>query len=256
VNSHETFFERGFEIFEATDLDRLSSLRQLLFEHLREKVAYRGESIDEFFNGFHHYGLSGAELNQIRLAAVKFCTEQKAARLVFESLSQPLLQLLGPDVASQRLCNVVIHQPGDTNQAPIHRDAPSNSHFELIAWVPLVDAFGTKSMYLLDKARSSQALGALKEGGSFQSFCDYTEKNGRCVEVPYGSICLFQAGLAHGVPVNQESQTRWSLNVRFKNLFSPYGDKGLGDFFEVLRLSPLSRIAFDFSRQEFGPFEA
>lgn len=256
MNSYETFAEQGYEIFSACDPVPLAALRESLFEKIRELVPYRGESAASFFDNFHEYGLGGAELNKVRLAAVNFCTEKKAAKQIFDSLSRPLLDLCGPDIASQRVCNVVIHQPGDKDQAPIHRDAPSNSHFEVIAWTPLVDTYGTKSMFLLNKRHSAEALARLKAGEGFEDFRRYTEKHSTFVEVPFGAVCLFQAGLSHGVPVNEESETRWSLNVRYKNLFSPYGDKGLGNFFEVLQLSPLSKVAFDFSRQEFGPFDA
>jgi len=256
MNSYETFAEQGYEIFSATDLAPLSELRDSLFQRVRDLVPYRGEDAVSFFNRFHEYGLTGTELNKVRLTAVNFCTEKKAAKQIFDALSRPLLDLCGPDIASQRLCNVVIQAPGDRDQAPIHRDAPSNSHFEVIAWTPLVDTFRTKSMFLLNKQHSSEALARLKAGEGFEAFSRYTEKHADFIEVPYGSVCLFQAGLAHGVPVNEETQTRWSLNVRYKNLFSPYGDKGLGNFFEVLRLSPLSKVAFEFSRQEFGPFES
>ncbi len=218
-------------------------------------VSYHGESEEEFFNGFHRYGLTGAELNRVRLAAVNYFTQTKAAREIFRAVEEPLVRLLGPDIAVQKTCNVVVQQPGDTDQAPIHRDAPSNSHFELIAWIPLVDVYKTKGMFVLNREHSSRALAKLKRGESFQDFCAYTKEHSEPIEVSFGSVCLIQSGLAHGVPLNEESQTRWSLNVRFKNLFSPYGDKGLGDFFEVLQLSPLSKIAFEFSRQEFEPFE-
>ena len=40
--------------------------------------------------------------------------------------------------------------------------------------------------------------------------------------------------------VNKESETRWSLNCRFKGIFSPYKDKKLGEFFEPISLRAAS----------------
>ena len=31
--------------------------------------------------------------------------------------------------------------------------------------------------------------------------------------------------------VNKENETRWSLNCRFKGIFTPYNDKKIGEFF-------------------------
>ena len=51
--------------------------------------------------------------------------------------------------------------------------------------------------------------------------------------------------------INKETTTRWSFNCRFKSLFSPYGDKKLGEFFEVLNLKPASMIGLDYEFPEF-----
>ena len=32
--------------------------------------------------------------------------------------------------------------------------------------------------------------------------------------------------------INETNDTRWSMNCRFKSIFSPYGDKKLGEFFD------------------------
>ena len=49
---------------------------------------------------------------------------------------------------------------------------------------------------------------------------------------PYGKVLLFSQNLMHGNRINQEPETRWSMNCRFKSLFSPYAEKRLGEFFE------------------------
>ena len=45
---------------------------------------------------------------------------------------------------------------------------------------------------------------------------------------------------------DDEATTRWSLNCRFKGLFSPYADKRLGEFFEPITLRPASRLGLDY----------
>jgi hypothetical protein len=50
----------------------------------------------------------------------------------------------------------------------------------------------------------------------------------------------------HGNRVNRESTARWSMNVRFKGLFTPYADKRLGEFFEPITLRAATRIGLDY----------
>ena len=47
----------------------------------------------------------------------------------------------------------------------------------------------------------------------------------------YGQFLIFNQSLPHGNVVNKEKQTRWSMNCRFKTIFSPYEDKKIGEFF-------------------------
>ena len=50
----------------------------------------------------------------------------------------------------------------------------------------------------------------------------------------------------HGNRINQEATTRWTFNIRFKGLFTPYSDKRLGEYFAPIIIRPVSRIAMDF----------
>ena len=64
--------------------------------------------------------------------------------------------------------------------------------------------------------------------------------------VPFGHVLLFNQTLLHGNVVNQESETRWSSNCRYKSVFSPYADKRLGEFFEPITLKPVTRIGMQY----------
>lgn len=247
------FTERGYALVQAGDRAALDELRAGVYLEAHRLVPGLDEPVDAFFNRFHEAALAGTELNAVRIALVEALTGQLGvARRLFTAFREPLSMLVGADVAAQKTVNLVVQQPGDADQVPIHRDAPSNSHFEVILWVPLVDVYGTKTMFIVDRADSARGLAMLKDGASYEAFSAVMREQGVDVVVPYGSALLFAAGLVHGCKVNVESETRWSLNLRYKNLFSPYGAKGLAEFFDVLELSPLSRVAFAFERQEFG----
>ena len=55
-------------------------------------------------------------------------------------------------------------------------------------------------------------------------------------------IYNFLTKLYHYVPINSENQTRWSLNFRYKNLFSPYSQKGYLDYFEPVNYSEVTNL--------------
>jgi sporadic carbohydrate cluster 2OG-Fe(II) oxygenase len=66
------------------------------------------------------------------------------------------------------------------------------------------------------------------------------------VDVQYGEVLVFTHTLMHGNRLNIEETARWSMNVRFKGLFTPYADKRLGDFFIPICVRPVSRIGMDY----------
>ena len=66
------------------------------------------------------------------------------------------------------------------------------------------------------------------------------------INIKYGQVMIFNQSLPHGNVTNLENETRWSINCRFKSLFSPYGDKKLGEFFEPLNLKIMSKIGMNY----------
>ena len=66
------------------------------------------------------------------------------------------------------------------------------------------------------------------------------KKDLKWIEIKYGQVLLFNQCLPHGNIVNQEKETRWSLNCRFKGVFTPYNDKKIGEFFEPITLRKIS----------------
>ena len=66
------------------------------------------------------------------------------------------------------------------------------------------------------------------------------------LEINYGEILIFNQSLPHGNVVNDENETRWSMNCRFKGIFTPYYDKKLGEFFEPITLKPLSKLGMNY----------
>jgi len=250
---NKRFVEQGYDLVTADNPGRLTGLRQDIFAKAKELVGEGSDDPEEFFNNFHNLELRGPDLNNMRVELIRYCSEHMGVgRAVFESFEGSLSQLLGPDVVVQKTTNLVIQQPGDPDVVPTHRDSPLNSPFEIVVWLPLVNVYGTKSMYVLDRAKTKAGLDLLKNPDSgYRDLGHFTEGQGEALEMPFGEALFFWPGLVHSVAVNSEQETRWALNIRYKNLFAPAGAKGQMEFFEVLNLSPLARMALEYEKEAY-----
>lgn len=246
-----TFIKKGYAVVQADHQDQLEELRNQIYGKAKELAGDDGEGVEPFLNNFHKRELWGTPLNDFRISMVSYLSEQMdVGKSVFNSFSESLTELLGPDVVVQKTTNLVIQQPGDPNQVPTHRDSPLNSPFEIVVWLPLVDIYGTKGMYVLDRDQSKVALELLQDPETgYEQYAAYAEKEGEMLELSFGQAFLFWPGLVHAVGINTEQETRWALNIRYKNLFSPTGAKGQAEFFKVLHLSPLARMAMEYERE-------
>ena len=71
-------------------------------------------------------------------------------------------------------------------------------------------------------------------------------KNLKWLKVNYGEMLIFNQTLPHGNVVNEESETRISLNCRFKSIFSPYKDKKIGEFFIPITTRAMTEIGINY----------
>ena len=107
----------------------------------------------------------------------KISSNIKLVDLIYNSFSKDIDSMLGADLLVQRTINLVIQTPNDKNPTIPHRDAPPNSYFEIVIWIPLVDCGDTKSMYTIDISSTKTALEQLeKNPENWESFLNSREK--------------------------------------------------------------------------------
>ena len=139
--------------------------------------------------------------------------------------------------------------PGDSSSLlHIHSDVYDSdcSPYEIVIWIPLVQCYETKSMFYLPFSYSSEIneyLELSKELRKNLQSPEFLDKSLEYLSVCPPSVILFSHSIWHGNTVNQTNETRFSLNVRVKNIFTPYRGKKLGDFFKIGELSPLCNLA-------------
>lgn len=239
-------FEKGYVVVDADEPGHLITLRSEIFQITKEIFQLSDTDPEYGLNYLHKHieGMTLGQLNKQRLDLIQRITAECDVReLVFRAFEKQLTQMLGPDILAQRNCNLVLQPPGDPNPSELHRDAPANSPYELVVWVPLVDCFGTKAMYVLDIMNTELAFKYLDANPTdWKGFESYAKSLSTTPVVPFGKALIFHTGCLHGSEINKENETRASLNVRYKNLFSPSGLKNQLQFFSPLRVSEVARL--------------
>lgn len=191
-----------------------------------------------------HERVRAAGLNDLRLAVIEGLNREPWLRPAYYALARRTLEtLVGNELCMQRRLNLSIQMPGDDSSLlATHADVWSgDSPFEVVVWLPLVDCFATKAMYLCPPARNAEIQADLARFASAEDIYRAIENDVEWVTVPYGHVLVFDQTLMHGNRVNAETTTRWSMNCRFKSVLSPYADKKLGEFFEPITLKPTTR---------------
>ena len=210
-----------------------------------------------------HARLEIAELNDLRLAIYNHMNAQSWFRPTYYSFAKPYLDILvGNELAMQNRINLSIQMAGDTSSLlAAHVDAFSGeTPFQAVQWLPLVDVFETKAMFLLPPAKNREVIPRLRdimEFGGGEAVFDEIRDDVIWVPVPYGHVLIFSPNLLHGNVVNETETTRWSMNTRFTGLFTPYfsDEKSLGGFYLPITTRPVSRVgmAYDIPEGFKGP---
>ena len=252
---NEKLFKNGWDIYEADKLDSLIELRKKIYEKTKKTFSISEENEEIGFNNFHKIlsNLDETTLNEKKVSLIdEISKDENLVNLIYESLKSKITNLLGKDLLVQKTINVVIQKPGDQNPTIPHRDAPPNSFYEIVLWIPLVDCKDTKSMYLIDSEKTKKNLEALeKNPEDWNTFMKSINKDKVFPNIKFGNVILFLPYVYHGSDVNKTNETRFSLNIRFKGIFSPSGKKFPLQFFRIFKISDFTKNAINKSKEEF-----
>lgn len=247
-------FFNGYEIYDANNIKKLDKIKNDIYKIFIKNFKLKEKNANLGFNNFHKLIDSRAKItiNSKRIKVInEINSNKKLGQSIFNLFENQISNLFGYDILIQKNINLVIQMPNDPNPSEIHRDAPLNSSYEVVLWLPLVDCFSTKSMYILDYKSSNKCLNILKKNKlkwkNFEKIAKSKSKNPR---VNYGQALFFHSGLLHGSNINKTNETRISLNLRFKNLFSPSGLKNQLQYYKPLRISNITKIGAIIDSQE------
>ena len=240
------YLEQGYVIRPAADSGALEWLQSKFIELIADVLGVESKGKPEEILNHIHENVPVSELNDFRMKIIRSFNSIDGIREAYFKIARPYLDVLvGNELAMQLRINLSIQIPGDVSSLlPVHADTWSgDSPFEVVVWLPLVDCYGTKAMYILppnESEKLSQDFIA-RAGKSSEDLFQSMKNEVKWLDVKYGEVLVFDQALPHGNRINEESETRWSMNCRFKGVFTPYGDKKIGEFFEPITLRAASK---------------
>lgn len=240
------YIKKGFLIFDVKNKSKLNSLRSEVVKILKKDIKNKNISrTDSDYLNYFHKKISNKNLNQVRLNLINKLNSNKNFRPNYYSFAKDYLdKIAGNEIAMQQKINLSIQLPNDNSSLlPIHSDTWSgDSPFETVVWLPLVDCYKSKTMYILPPSKMKFVNDLIKKKLTTDQLFKKVKKHLVWIKIKFGQILVFNQNLPHGNIVNKEKETRFSFNCRFKSIFAPYGDKKIGEFFEPITLKPASKI--------------
>lgn len=250
------FLEKGFVVRSAEDQEALMRIRtavvNLSAEYLGiEKIPDETEFLDTIGEK-----IEPGTLNKLKRHVTNGLIQSAWFKLAYFSTAKILLrEIVGNELVMQKAMGFGILAPGDDSAIiKLHSDVWGSecSPFEVVLWVPLVDCFNTKSIFICPPKKDLKWRSELHRFSKSGVEQLYEEMKPDLIwpNVSFGEVLLFTPTLIHGGRVNEETTTRWSINIRFKSLFSPYAGKKLGEYFEPIMVRPATRIGLEFKYPE------
>ena len=249
------YLEKGYVVQNIVQLEELNWIRDNFCEIIKDKLPSLKENTPEnILNNIHKY-IKIAELNKFRVDVINKINLTKNFRDIFFKISKNLIDIVvGNEIAMQLRVSLSMQLPNDDSSLlPVHADTWTGvSPYDSVIWLPLVNCYNTKSMYILPPKKTEELnnLFLNKNIKKSDDIFKIIEKDLIWLDVKYGQVVIFDQSLPHGNIVNVEKETRWSMNCRFKSIFTPYADKKIGEYYEPITLKAASKkgISYKFPK--------
>lgn len=249
----EDFLENGYVIRPVDDAAMLDDFRRRIAAIACEKLGVAlPDDINGFLNGFaDHCPIE--KLNEVRLHTYRTMNSEPWFRPTYFALARSLTEtLVGNELAMQNRVNLSIQLPNDDSSLlPIHADAfGGETPYQIVQWLPLVDCYGTKTMFILPRDKSEAVYEHFTQYADkgMDSLFDDVKDDLIWLDVPYGSVLIFSPNYLHGGVINVEPEARWSMNCRITGLFTPYtgAEKKLGSYYLPITTKPVTKIGLTY----------
>ena len=245
------FKKDGFVIREAANLKSLQWIKKKFIFSIKKKFKFHKDYSESRILNFIHKKVPRKNLNNFRLDIYNKINNDPNFKYHYFQVAKPYIEAIaGNELAMQKKINLSIQLPqDDSSLLAVHSDVwAGDSPFEIVVWVPLVDCYKTKTMYILPPKKNivfNKKVSRKKYSDNEKVF-QLIKNDVKWIKINFGEVLIFNQSLPHGNRVNREKETRWTLNCRFKNTFTPYGDKKIGEFFEPITLRAISELGLKY----------
>lgn len=245
------FIKNGFFKFKLNKkyFNKINSI----FKSLVKKKTRKSFELKNFHN---NYEIS--KVNQMRLYLFNELNKNMNFKnLIFNSSKDYIDYAVGSEICVGD-ANVSIQCPHDkTSLLQMHTDFFSGeSLFQANLWFPFMDVKKTQSMFVINPETSVQILEEIKENKNtdFQKLDKKYLKYMKWINAKFGEAVIFSPNILHGNVVNEEKFTRFSINIRFKNIYSPQtkiqNEKRIGTFYKPLAFKSVTNFNLKYNFTE------
>lgn len=248
------FLTNGYDKFK---LNRkyLIEVKNTLIKKIKKKTKIKSINLD-----FFHKSYSINKINNLRLYLYKeINSDQKLQNSIYKSSQEMIDRAVGNEIAKSKT-NLSIQYPQDeTSLLNMHSDFFSGeSLFQVNLWIPFVNVKKTKSMFIIKPNTSLKILKKIKSSKkiTYDEIYKKHKKDMKWLDVKFGEGVIFSPNCLHGNVKNLEKTTRWSINIRYKNLYSPYNnifgnEKKIGAFYTIFSPKLMTQFNLKYNFNEF-----
>lgn len=148
----EEYLSSGYVIKPVADLEALNWMRDQFVRLVGEALGENFSLDPDYILNHIHEKVPVQDLNTFRLRIIRGFNAVDGFREMYFRVARPYLEsLVGNELAMQLRVNLSIQFPNDDSSLlPVHADTWSgDSPYEVVVWLPLVNCYGTKAMYIL-----------------------------------------------------------------------------------------------------------
>lgn len=256
-------FEKNGYIIVPVDKPLISKIQKEIFsiiqKNIKKKIKVKNQQdILNILNNFHKI-ISKKNLNDLRFKIYNKINKSKSFQDNYYLIAKKYLEeIVGNELSMQKKINLSIQMPNDKNSLlDLHSDIyAGESPFQVVVWLPLVDAYSSKSMFFTQPKYNKIMNSKLLNTNEFTAKKMYlkNKKKFKFLNVKFGDILIFSPLILHGNTVNKSKETRFSLNCRFKSLLSPYdvlvkSHRNIPNFYRPLNIKPMTKIGFNYIKK-------
>ncbi len=253
--NQKKFIKNGYEIVRIKKGDAIF-LRSRILKYIKQKTNLKKINLN-----YLHKHIPIENLNSLRIHVYnKINKDKEFQKRIYSSFENIISETVGTETV-QSYISFSIQYPNDgTSLLTLHTDSTqSDSVFQVNLWIPFVNVQKTKSMFIIEPKESIKILKKMKNSKkiTIQDINKKYKKSMKWLSLKFGQSIVFTPNCLHGNVVNREKTTRLSINLRFKNLYSPYVKdvanlKNIENFYPNINKKLITQINLEYPFHEFA----